>query len=316
MLVVLFHARDKESWLFNPLEWFGAGAHGVDIFFVISGFVMYVAARDETIGRFYARRFARIAPLYWLMTVLAVALHCLRTGDGFSRLNLVRSIAFIPFFNPSFQGKIWPLLVPGWTLQFEVFFYVLFGLALLIRRPLLLVWLVLPLLVLLGHLFPMNNALWQVYTSPLLLEFAAGLLVGWAISVFDFSRMALFLPIGIVALLSSDLFLVPHLRYIGVAAVAIVVGALGVEDSGRLPSWRLMKWLGDASFSLYLVHAPIIDLCGIWWRTLGLSGPMQFVSFVLVSVGVSLCAGFATHRWIERPLLRWLNHTTPVLMSR
>ena len=305
MLVVVFHICAMRR-AFNPLADFHAGSHGVDIFFVISGFVMYTAARHESVTTFYERRLVRIAPLYWLATLAAVSVHLFLTHAPISRLNLLKSLAFVPFFNPSFDNRIWPLLVPGWTLNQEMFFYLLFGLSLAIRRPLLLLP-VMPALVMLGWRFSFASALWQTYTNPMLLEFAAGLAVGWAVTRFRLDRLTLLLPLGTAALLLSDLSRWPPIAYAGSASVAIVVGALGLEMAGRLPSWRWPKSLGDASYSLYLVHAPIIDLCDAGITSLPLKGAAAFVLFFALSLAASVAIGFATHKLVERPLTRWLN---------
>src|ERR1700691_5092848 len=99
-----------------PFRSAGLGS-GVDIFFVISGFVMYVTALENAPGRFIWRRIARIVPLYWLLTIAVAVLAVVSPGvmqnTDFSPRYLTESLAFIPYANPSQHGQIFPMLVPG-----------------------------------------------------------------------------------------------------------------------------------------------------------------------------------------------------------
>ena len=258
LLVVVFHICATVC-PGNPFLAFKAGAHGVDVFLVISGFVMYTAARSEPVATFFHRRLIRIAPLYWIATSVFVTINILITGAPISRLNLIRSMLFIPFFNPSFNGKVWPLLVPGWTLSYEAFFYALFGFALYLRRPMIVVWLIIPVLVLCGLTYQPHNALWQTYTSQLLMEFAAGMLIGWLATWVELGRLSFLLPVGAVAIILSDFVTLPPTLYAGTAACCVVLGALALESSGRLRRSRSALLLGDASYSIYLCHV-------LYWR--------------------------------------------------
>ena len=132
-------------------------------------------------GEFWRRRIIRIVPLYWLLTLLMVAVALVAPGL-FKTLKvapatLVQSLLFIPHFSQSFPGIVWPLLVPGWTLNFEMFFYAVFGLALLLPERIRLLPLVTFFVILtaIGLAFgPFASAAAQTYTHPMLLEFAAG----------------------------------------------------------------------------------------------------------------------------------------------
>jgi Acyltransferase family len=100
LAVVVFHA-DPNAF---------TGQAGVDIFFVISGYIMWMIARSEpTILNFISARVTRIVPLYWLATMI-MSLHLHAPADA-----VAKSMLFIPFIGE--QGRIWPVLVPGWTLD-------------------------------------------------------------------------------------------------------------------------------------------------------------------------------------------------------
>ena len=305
MMVVVFHARDPAPWLFSPLARFEALAHGVDIFFVISGFIMYAAARNELPLDFARKRIIRIVPLYWLATLAVVAI-ALAQGHGISRLNLIWSLMFVPFYNPTHNNLIWPLLVPGWTLNYEMFFYLLFGIALVSRRllPVLTVAIVVPVLAGFGRV--PANALAQTYTDPILLEFLAGIWIGYASQRWSLHRFAPLLPIGLVAVLLGDLSSWPRVITYGIPAVAVVLGAVAWEarTGPRTIGWA--KTLGDASYSIYLSHFILMEIPAAIFPQLPLTGWPQFLAFVVTAVALSLVGGLALHRWVERPLTRWL----------
>src|SRR5438045_2337056 len=110
-------------------------ATGVDIFFVISGFIMWVSVErrpDMTAGTFLRNRLIRIVPLYWLvsagvLTMTFAAPQLLHT-TVFSAPHAIASFLFLPARHPV-VGNFWPLLIPGWTLDYEMLFYVLFAAA-------------------------------------------------------------------------------------------------------------------------------------------------------------------------------------------
>jgi exopolysaccharide production protein ExoZ len=149
------------------------GQAGVDVFFVISGFIMWTITSRETAPRiFFQRRLIRIVPLYWTATLI-MAFHQKVAVDA-----VVKSLYFIPFFGE--KGQIWPVLVPGWTLNYEMFFYVLVGATLLLPRRIQLACLIVGLCSLsLSHPFVvwLRDPVLLTYTNPLVLEFLAGILI-------------------------------------------------------------------------------------------------------------------------------------------
>src|SRR5580658_5421280 len=123
---------------YHALQWgsggFDVGRAGVDVFFVISGFIMWrvTSGRDVTPGAFLWRRVTRVAPLYWLTTLAVLAAALVWPGflpevrPGWRHLAL--SLAFIPHLDP--RGLPFPTLPPGWTLDYEALFYLTFAAAL------------------------------------------------------------------------------------------------------------------------------------------------------------------------------------------
>ena len=238
----------------------GAGAHGVDLFFVISGFIIFSLTEEQAVGprRFMLDRLARIAPLYWLATLLAFVVVGLKLplyGCSSDPVLLLKSLLFVPAYSPN--GHLWPTLLLGWTLNYEMVFYLLFAVFLCLparfRIPALAVTL-LP-IVLLGRILPHHGAIAATYTNPLQVEFLAGALLG---SVFGISLRNNRLPSQVlyslaVAVAMLALALVFHDLVYAAGCVVIVSAGLVVERQGWLPRSRALKFLGDAS----LRHLPV-----------------------------------------------------------
>ena len=109
------------------------GASGVDLFFVISGFIMVVTtSRTEfTPQKFFLLRSIRVVPLYWLATLAWIAYKVFEHSfQGVYPAAIAKSLLFIPYSSPGFPRGVWPILANGWTLNYEMFFYALFALSL------------------------------------------------------------------------------------------------------------------------------------------------------------------------------------------
>jgi exopolysaccharide production protein ExoZ len=296
-------------------------AAGVDIFFVISGFVMVHASRD-LFGRpgasriFLARRIARIAPIYWAVTTLYLALAfaapALLNSEVLDPVFVLASYLFFPMNRP--DGTPQPLYSLGWTLNYEMAFYALFALAIPFARTRAVAGLIVALCAIaaLGHVLapPMPFAFWA---NPIIVEFAFGLALGLAraegLRLNGGARLAL-LAAG-VALLAADfsrneaLITLPRFLAHGFPG-ALIVAAAALGDGGG-GSGRLVRWgeaLGDSSYALYLVH-PFAIRAGreIVWRS-GLApliGPWGYVVLCLV---VATVAALAVHVLFERPVTR------------
>jgi exopolysaccharide production protein ExoZ len=263
----------RQYGLPDALPHFKFGRAGVDLFFVISGFVM-VYASESYFGRprapqeFFLRRLARIVPLYWLTTSI-VLVYLLAQYRGlavvkFSPESVVASYLFIPY--PQLDGYMAPVHGVGWTLNYEMFFYACFCLALLFARQtgVVFVSVMLVALVTLNHFWPLPGPL-GYWAEPLILEFIFGMLIalGWRAG-FRIARawVAGIVLVACLALVGSDYWPdVPRVVALGVPS-AFIVGALAVADytAKAGPVWRGLSFLGDASYSLYLVHSLAITL--------------------------------------------------------
>lgn len=337
LLVVADHAiyylaekQDVARSLQN-LAWF-LGTFGVDIFFVISGFIMIYTARElfgTRLGfaKFAYRRIVRIVPLYWLATILAAGL--LLRHQFPSNFEILTSLAFIPVVT-QIGEPLRPILGVGWTLNLEMFFYALFTLSLLFSRRsgTILVVSLLVLLVAAGGLLrpvadtsdPLTVA--TFLTNPILLLFAAGVVLGAAIALSE--DAAFRVPLGAITIIglvagAIALFVVCVDRapwplgwqiVFWALCVAIVLVALIAEER-RSSALGILERLGDASYSVYLFHFLVIAAVGrVWLTAFGHIPQWPFIAIAFVTATI---AGLLIHLWVERPLLATLRHLQPML---
>lgn len=309
--VLIFHAADRTGWRFGP------GAAGVDVFFVISGFIMWVigARGSPTPLGFLKRRAQRILPLYWIVS-LTLAGAWLAAPGLFPNLrptpsHVVLSLLLIPHADPA--GVVAPLVAPGWTLTYEAFFYVVFAASLLApaRARLPVLTATLGLLALSGLLLRPQSPIAATYASPLLLEFIAGVWIGraWTRGWAPPPRLGAAMLVAGLAGLSAVSVIgmeVDRWRVLawGAPAILIVSGGLGLERAGWVSCWRAPKLLGDASYSLYLVHGLAISVAIRGAVLLGIGSP-SLVFAACVAVG--LTAGLAAYVVVERPMTQLLH---------
>ena len=186
LVVVFYHVSvlSQKTWGLDPDRIDYVGAAGVDLFFVISGFVMaMIVARPGAFdGReFWIRRIARVVPAYWVITfvvfALALAMPSLFSSTTADLPSLVTSLFFVALDHG--DGDTVPLLVVGWTLNYEIFFYACVALTagLFADRRLIGASILMICLVAAGLWLKPENPSLVFYTDPILLEFVFGILV-------------------------------------------------------------------------------------------------------------------------------------------
>jgi exopolysaccharide production protein ExoZ len=322
MGVVTFHLLQVSASRFGTRASFGLGGWGVDVFFVISGFV--IAASGLRVGsptRFLRQRFARIVPLYWLLTfavfvVAVVAPSTLRSTVA-DPVYLVKSLLFIPYRRES--GAIEPMLYQGWTLNYEIFFYLVLGLS-LASRTLFFLFALFISIVALGIMFAPQSVVLSFYTSSIILEFAYGsaLYLMTAGGRRTWTGQWILLPAGLVTLCATFYFLPTWPRCItaGIPAAAIVAGAVVIPNK----DWPLLRWaetLGDASYSIYLVHAFMVIAAFILAHKLfGTAHPnLALLCMTVVAFPTTIMSSLALYRFFEKPMNLWLTARPPQLWS-
>jgi exopolysaccharide production protein ExoZ len=303
--VVVFHAMERTG------GHFAIGAAGVDIFFVISGFIMWVLAetRHPTPSAFLRERVERIAPLYWAATAVMVAggLAGLFPNMRLTAFHVLASFAFIPHQSPS-DGGLWPVLVQGWTLNYEMFFYVLFAalLSLSSGRRLAAMLLLFAGLVGLGLIFEPQNAVLKTYTSPLLLEFLIGSFIGrlWLAGRVPSPKVG-WLLIGIAAAGFAFVwttYIGFNAYVLGPLAGMLLMGVLALEKGGIVRRIGSAAYLGDASYSIYLWHTMAISVVAKFAVLAGLPTPVA----VSLAIGSGVAIGLACHECLEKPVTAFL----------
>jgi len=312
------------------------GHGGVDLFFVISGFIMvhttHVASRSEARapigpGAFMLNRLTRIAPIYWLLTLATFGVAWLAPRLMQATVadveQLLLSLAFIPFRKSN--GLVQPVLFVGWTLNFEMFFYALFALGLAFRdrrRGALVVVLALGALVTLGWWFRPENVQAAFYTRPIILEFAAGM--GLAVigsgarcsSALGRRAVGLSCAVALSAVAIVPVFYPTASRLLthGLPALIVVACAIVLHNSGVRWSNRWLLALGNASYSLYLTHPFVTQATQKLGRSIGLSPVVALAGAGLTLILVSL-VGVATHLWLEKPLTAFVKQRTQRLVA-
>ncbi|WP_082907931.1 acyltransferase family protein [Bradyrhizobium neotropicale] len=305
--VVAFHAQG-----FTYGRTLVIGSAGVDVFFVVSGFVMWTvtAYRTQAPTDFFLNRMVRIVPMYWFVTLsfvfAAMVFPILFPRLVVSTTHTLASLFFVPMRSPS-DGEIWPVVVPGWTLNYEMFFYAVFAMALVLENTTRLVFLaaVFLVLTLIGRLYTGGSPLIVFYTAPIVLEFPAGVLLGRA---FEQDRLPqlrwgyISLTAGLLLLFVSVRFEIdsPRAMVWGIPAFLLVAGAVIIEKNRGVPLVPALAVLGDASYSVYLTHTLTISAIGKF------KAHFNPLSFFAASLVLSALIGVAAWRLFERPLAEFL----------
>lgn len=318
-LVVLFHTQQSFALRarapVSPTETylFGFGAVGVHIFFVISGFIMVLTSirpdKPYEAGKFFKRRLLRIYPIYWICVLLYIAVFLL-TDQPFD-LTLRQTVGALLLW-PGDAGRF---IGPGWTLSFEIYFYLCFGLAMMLSltRGLIVLFLVFGGAIALGYFVRPTTFEGGLATSALLAEFLAGAAVGWLAQMGYLPRKggAALTALGLglfVAGIFADYSRWPSPVVWGIPSAVLILGLVSWENArGAAPVVQRLSRLGDSSYVLYLIHIAVITMAEhLCHRLPDAAVPSPPVAALIVAL-VSLALAEAIHRGIERPMLALLN---------
>ena len=292
---------------------------GIDVFFVISGFVMVYSsealfAAPGAAGAFAVRRVVRVAPLYWAATTAFLAstllpggVHAPLGGPAY----VAASYLFLPW--PRADGVMHPLYEVGWTLNCEMLFYAVFSAFVFLPRRRAVACVALALAA--GVAWAPRQSQLAFWTDPIVLEFVFGMATALVLregvraspgarAVLTALAAALVLALGLAA---PDLG--RWLRFGAPAALVVAAATLGGEPRLPAPVRGATLALGDASYALYLVHPFVMRALQIVWLKLHAGGALGVWSYVVAAVAVSVAASLAVHAWVEAPVTRALRVT-------
>ena len=289
--------------VFYHIPSIAVGHFGVDVFFVISGFVMMLSTTKST-HQFLLKRIIRIAPLYWLATlgvfVIAIIMPSVLKSTDASLLDLIKSLLFIPFDKNGVGHQ--PVLAVGWTLNYEMYFYALFAFSCLLSqryRGIITVGLVTANIFVLSSF---ESFVAETYSDLIALEFGLG------IALYLLLNKEVFQTVLVVILMCASSFLnyeEGHRFFVFGLPSFFVVMLFILMGNGFCKS-PLIPVLGGSSYALYLCHAYIIrvfDRLVDWFFN---DSATLAVSAVLISLFGSVIVSILLFKYFESPVLAYL----------
>ncbi|RQT14385.1 acyltransferase [Burkholderia contaminans] len=293
------------------------GQAGVDVFFVISGFIMSVVAPRE--GRaFLRKRLIRIVPLYWLTTLGVFAIAVVKpqwlnsTTAGLDYL--VKSLMFVPYVKEN--GHWGPLNLNGWTLEYEMLFYLVIAGSMRFVRARHATTFAALMLALFCAYVAVGGPAGEVVThlgQPFVLEFGLGVLACRLLETGIAKRLP---RVAWLAVAATALAAIPFATTVfstpagfdrvfawGVPACLLIVAAVALDLRGWSIGNTMLTRLGDASYSIYLLHPYVI---GVANKIVGVrldAGTWPGMAAVVATLAAVCACGYACHAWIERPML-------------
>jgi len=320
LLVVLSHIAWKNIQAGGSTMhwWHEAGTFGVDIFFIISGYIMVYITQNmhqkpHNIRIFLKKRFIRIIPLYWFYTLIALAIFILmpeRVNSAGGNTDVFKSFFLLPLASSENY-----LVGVGWTLHYEFLFYILFSVGLLFSRTKgnIIVISVILFSVLFSMLIPSEGMSYIFYTflNDIFIEFALGIFlyflllkiknIHWFLSLSS-------ITLGILSfyyLHTGGSFTGVHHIDTGSSAFLICFGVISLEYLWKKREFKLLTTLGNASYSIYLLHPFILVAVLIISNKLANIIPLNENILILIMLIVSLVGGYISHIFIEKNLIKW-----------
>ena len=321
----MFHVNQMSTERLNQVTFFNlfqAGWSGVDYFFVLSGFIMVYVHRSaigkkDQLKSFLVKRCVRIYPIYWIITLIVLCFFLVIPGfanaQDLSFGKIILSLLLIPQNDK-------PILDVGWTLVYEIYFYVLFGIAIWLKPkysvPLLSAWLFITILhfwkiVIFSDSFFLLNTVF----GNMNLEFVLGCLSGYIVIKYHKKianyRWILFgiahLGFVILAMLVAwGNIEIERINTFGVVAALLIIAATSIDlkDSPRIP--YVLIFLGDASYSIFLIHGPVVSASTKIVQTANLGKYFDgFFAPALVAL-FAVVLGCIFYSLIEKPLTVYL----------
>lgn len=331
LIVVGFHAR---SFLNNvyPIGSLGdmlflSGASGVDIFFIISGFIIALSTKNKDSSNpldFICKRFFRVYPVFAIMLLFFFFVY-----PGITEKNLIKSLLLIhqsyglegPFFG-------YNALMPAWTLTYEVYFYLIFLISMRIshrfRTLIAALVLLIPMLTLQLYFngsinlygaasanipdeaLPFGFA--KLISSPMFVEFVYGMILYHSMAILKKIPHISIVSFGCVAFFICSYFSLYRFFYgpvnFGLWAIFLVTGVLSYELQKGIKESKILGFFGDISYSLYLVHGIVFTLLSMYENKIPIYNAGNGLNRLIFSVSICIIISYFVHIYIEKPFIR------------
>jgi exopolysaccharide production protein ExoZ len=304
---------------------FRTGQAGVDLFFVISGFIMvYITSNTQkktpSAARFLLHRFIRIYPYYWIYFFIVMAVSTI--SPALVNASLGHRLAFTESF--FLLPNAYPVILVAWSLSFEVYFYLVFAVLLRMQRAWMIaalsVWVLL--LVTINLYITVKAVSFQgLLASPYTIEFIFGAFSAMPVMSGNLKKVPVFLFVVAIAAVciffpflffryysKDNLIRLMHPLVFGLLFSVLLISFVCVEIRTRIKLPRFLIALGDMSYSIYLSHLLILGFFGRIWAAFFLrpsSAIDNILMFLFISSAVIFFSWLA-YRFIERPLYRQL----------
>lgn len=320
LIVVLFHlnVHTLPANLDAPRLWdgFNMGYAGVEIFFVLSGFIMLFVHRKDfgkpnRLGAYLYARFTRIYPVLWIVLIGVVLLRFVSNQNPPDLQSMLVSASLLPYYEHH-------ILSVQWTLSFEMLFYLVFSICLLDARLGIAVgalWFgACILLAALGVTGLLSHFIFSPYNILFLIGIICALIwpktvsIAWPLLI---GGTIVFLAVGLSEVLGFVTYNKPFRTVLfGLGAAGMICGAVGLETQDRISVPRFVVFLGDASYAIYLAHLTVLSVVALTLKAVGLAALPSIVLAIIVFLAAVL-VGSLLHLLIEKPIIAYFRKKRP-----
>lgn len=288
---------------------------GVDFFFVLSGFmIFYLHQKDinnrEAIKPFLINRTIRLYPLFWIFSLVVMALYFAvpSMGEAYHRDGgyIISSFLLFPHEYPPFVGGTWSLI-------HTMFFYIIFATLLYWGRksilPVLVLWVVGTVIF---HLSPSTFPIISMAFNPMNIEFLIGCFCAYLVTNKELKKGFTIASLGVALYLftwAGTILFDLNFNYVLMYALAsglLILGLAAVDKKKNIHIHPLLKYLGNASFSIYLTNILSLTVIYKTFEILSLNNYINNHVLFIASLLVTVIVGCAVHNYIEKPLIKIL----------
>lgn len=301
MMVVFLHtmAKSENSGMYD--NFFHVGSSGVDLFFIISGYIIvYITENRKPSPRYFiVSRVERVYPTYLIVTLAALCVYIVAPSmiNASGDTSLIMSFFYIPIEDHLMLVQV------GWTLIYEMFFYFIFFLSMIInfKNRIAICSIFIVIIALTFNKFEIYQL--KYLSNTIIVEFIYGMLSFHIIKKINNIKLSLFMiALGLISLYIyrdtfSDRFI-----YYGIPMLLLFMGVVSIEVNNKVKiESKLLKLLGDASYSIYLTHLFSIGIAFLIFRKLNI----EPILFVLTSILLSAIGGVIYYLIIEKNIMKF-----------